>query len=711
MTVSWLYQYVLVVSYLTPASSQCIRCVYNTPCNFRPGPIVIEKCCNISQIPPNSLDIDYLVTRTNNSDERWRLDATAKWQAPTEDDGYTYSVNFRPEVTLEDLALSRKEVIEEVNICDGDIPTFSPCPSKRLFSTVVEEATANFTSLLFGFTYFLQIQVIFNGVESAGHTCYSYSFRGEVTGSLLAPDCLASTGDIEFCQNQLIPVATEPRNLEVEWTKESMSATVYVKWSKPLVVNGKIARYRTQARRLSTNATEGIVFRTSETGTEINVTFDHPGTKNGGFLIGYSYLIMVIPVVNLPEEYRSGERTYQGNIASTVINITAIDEPTTPEINTNVTERAFPSATPVGGQPEFVILLLSILAVLVVLVVIIVLIVLVYRRHRAPAVSDNDVTFQVHTSRHKVVREVLALPEFRDKEVYDTDSIELVGEPIGGGQYGKVYMGYLRLEKNTEKKTKVAVKTTKDGLHATMQEEFLDEIRLMMDIGEHPNIMPVIACKTIAAPYYLITEYMDYGSLKDYLQKCNEPENVKKDPNYMLTGLQKVNIAHQISIGMVYLSSTRYFHGDLAARNILINKNMEVKISDFGLSNDIYARGYVRLPPENKRPVKWYSPEANIHGRCSTEGDVWSYGVVLHEIYCFGRDPYQGMAPREVIVRVKAGYRLEQPEGCPNEVYDIMCQCWQYEPSHRPTFESIKISLEKILDSGIFEEEDEEDDK
>lgn len=57
--------------------------------------------------------------------------------------------------------------------------------------------------------------------------------------------------------------------------------------------------------------------------------------------------------------------------------------------------------------------------------------------------------------------EELALPEFRDKEVYNTDDVELVGEPIGGGQYGKVYMGYLRLEKDTEKKTKVAVKTTK----------------------------------------------------------------------------------------------------------------------------------------------------------------------------------------------------------------------------------------------------------
>ncbi|PIK51051.1 putative platelet-derived growth factor receptor beta-like, partial [Apostichopus japonicus] len=212
------------------------------------------------------------------------------------------------------------------------------------------------------------------------------------------------------------------------------------------------------------------------------------------------------------------------------------------------------------------------------------------------------------------------LPEFRDKEIPEPDSLKVLGDPIGAGQYGKVYLGLLCDKAGGE--FQVAVKTTRDGLTAAMKEEFLDEIRLMLEIGEHPNILKLVGCQTVQEPYYLITEYMEYGSLKDYFKKCRKPEFGKKNPVFILTDYLKLGMSHQICEGMVYLSSTRYFHGDLAARNVLINQKMEVKISDFGLSNDIYQRGYFRLPPEEKRPVKWYSPEANIHGRCSTEGDV-----------------------------------------------------------------------------------------
>ena len=71
-----------------------------------------------------------------------------------------------------------------------------------------------------------------------------------------------------------------------------------------------------------------------------------------------------------------------------------------------------------------------------------------------------------------------------------------------------------------------------------------------------------------------------------------------------------------------FLSNTRYYHGDLAARNVLVGEGLEVKISDFGMADDIYMRGYKRLAPERKRPVKWVSLETNTKGQCSIESDV-----------------------------------------------------------------------------------------
>ena len=74
-----------------------------------------------------------------------------------------------------------------------------------------------------------------------------------------------------------------------------------------------------------------------------------------------------------------------------------------------------------------------------------------------------------------------------------------------------------------------------------------------------------------------------------------------------------------------YLSNTRYYHGDLAARNILVGEDLVVKISDFGLADDIYQNGYKRLAPQRKRPVKWVSLETNLEGKCTIQSDVYVY--------------------------------------------------------------------------------------
>ncbi|KAJ8024454.1 Tyrosine-protein kinase transmembrane receptor Ror [Holothuria leucospilota] len=367
--------------------------------------------------------------------------------------------------------------------------------------------------------------------------------------------------------------------------------------------------------------------------------------------------------------------------------------------NTNTTPTptpTTPSAPSETEQPFLVYIFIAGITVLLVFILCLLLIRLGILRKRTS--KEERPVFSIRVSNHS--SEVPVLPEFRDKEIINIYDVELSEEAIGSGQFGEVFKATLNLGEGNLNKQTVAVKRSKDNLRAALKEEFLDEIRLMIEIGNHPNIMPLLACRTVAEPYYLITEYMKYGSLKDYLHKSSIPEIVSQDPNYDLTDLRKLQICHQISKGMEYLATTRFFHGDLAARNVLINEEMVAKISDFGLSNDIYAKGYVRLPEEQKRPVKWYSPEANHFGKCSSEGDVWSFGVVLYEIYSGGQEPYPGMLPREVAVRVKAGYRMDRPENCPKQIYIIMRDCWQYEPSDRPSFELIRQKFDEMLSRG-----------
>lgn len=114
---------------------------------------------------------------------------------------------------------------------------------------------------------------------------------------------------------------------------------------------------------------------------------------------------------------------------------------------------------------------------------------------------------------------------------------------------------------------------------------------------------------------------------------------------------------------------------------------MQVKISDFGLSRALnLGNDYYRAMTGGKWPLKWYAPESYNYGHFSHKSDVWSFGVTIWEMYTFGEVPYGDMKGAEAITLLDAGERLEQPKECPDRVYQMMRQCWEYEAGKRPTF-------------------------
>ena len=145
--------------------------------------------------------------------------------------------------------------------------------------------------------------------------------------------------------------------------------------------------------------------------------------------------------------------------------------------------------------------------------------------------------------------------------------------------------------------------------------------------------------------------------------------------------------AAQIACGMHYLESQRFIHRDLAARNILLASKLQAKISDFGLSRILNSeKEYYRATQGGKWPIRWYAPECVLYGTFTHASDVWSFGVLLWEMYTYGRQPYEGMKADEVVRFLEKNQRLPLPEKASFDVRNMMELCWEKEPELRPKF-------------------------
>lgn len=255
---------------------------------------------------------------------------------------------------------------------------------------------------------------------------------------------------------------------------------------------------------------------------------------------------------------------------------------------------------------------------------------------------------------------------------------------IGGGEFGDVCKGKL---KANGMDIDVAIKTLKAGSLDKARNDFLTEASIMGQF-EHPNVIFLQGVVTKSNPVMIITEYMENGSLDTFLRA--------NDGKFQV--IQLVGMLRGIAAGMQYLSDMNYVHRDLAARNVLVNSQLVCKIADFGLSREIEsATEGAYTTRGGKIPVRWTAPEAIAFRKFTSASDVWSMGIVCWEVMSYGERPYWNWSNQDVIKSIEKGYRLPAPMDCPEAIYQLMLDCWQKERTHRPTFQSIVKTLDKLI--------------
>ncbi|XP_068958733.1 macrophage colony-stimulating factor 1 receptor [Petaurus breviceps papuanus] len=343
------------------------------------------------------------------------------------------------------------------------------------------------------------------------------------------------------------------------------------------------------------------------------------------------------------------------------------------------------------------------------------------------------------------------------------------GKTLGAGAFGKVVEATAFGLGKEDAVLKVAVKMLKSTAHADEKEALMSELKIMSHLGQHENIVNLLGACTHGGPVLVITEYCHHGDLLNFLRRkaedmlvptlSSEPDG---GPGYRNIHLEKkyihgqgldtyvemrpvssssssfseqdldqedrrplelcdlLRFSSQVAQGMAFLASKNCIHRDVAARNVLVTSRRVAKIGDFGLARDIMNDTNYVVKGNARLPVKWMAPESIFDCIYTVQSDVWSYGILLWEIFSLGLSPYPGILVNSKFYKlVKEGYQMAQPDFSPPNIYSIMQACWDLEPTRRPTFQQICSFLQEEMDatgrkqdyanlpsSGSSEEED-----
>ncbi|XP_030218375.1 macrophage colony-stimulating factor 1 receptor 2 isoform X2 [Gadus morhua] len=359
------------------------------------------------------------------------------------------------------------------------------------------------------------------------------------------------------------------------------------------------------------------------------------------------------------------------------------------------------------------------------LLLLLLLLALLYKYKQKPRYEIRWKIIDVNQGNEYTFIDPTQLPYNDMKWEFPREQLQL-GLVVGAGAFGKVVeaTAYGLGEEDSIKK--VAVKMLKPSAHSEESEALMSELKILSHLGYHDNIVNLLGACTRGGPMLMITEYCYNGDLLNFLRgrasisaeegyknmegssrsdsgiSCSEYQEMQQgeeDGRFSLLDL--FQYSYQVAQGMDFLSSRNCIHRDVAARNVLLTEFRVAKICDFGLARDITDDDNYIIKGNARLPVKWMSPESIFQCVYTTQSDVWSYGVLLWEIFSLGQSPYPNVVVDAHFYKmIKAGRHMSKPDYATAEIYQLMIGCWNLEPTHRPTFTEIGQLIKNLLSTN-----------
>lgn len=271
------------------------------------------------------------------------------------------------------------------------------------------------------------------------------------------------------------------------------------------------------------------------------------------------------------------------------------------------------------------------------------------------------------------------------------EQLSEVLEQIYNGSCGAIYRSKMYTGDPAKYKS-VVLKTLKEsaGLHEI--QDFLGRIQFYQYLGKHQNLVQLEGCCTEGLPLYMVLEDMAQGDLLSFLWTCRRDVMTMDGLPYDLSEVQIYHIGKQVLLALEFLQDKHLFHGDVAARNILIQCDLTAKLCGLGLAYEVHTHG--AISSTRTIPLKWLAPERLLQRPAGIRGDIWSFGILLYEMVTLGAPPYPEVPPLSILQHLQRRKIMKRPSSCTHTMYGLMKSCWRWSEDSRPSLRELRSRLE-----------------